>query len=213
MVNVPDQTIFSPEGRTRSDDKVVILYPGTLNWHQGLDIAIRAFALIKDEAPEACFHIYGEGPCHAQLVQLIEKLGLRNRVFLKTFMSARKIAAIMEEADVGIVPKRKDGFGNEAFSTKIMEFMAMRVPVIVADTQVDQYYFDASVVKFFRGGDEQDLARSMLLLIKNPEVRTTLANEAFKLVEWNNWDTMKKDYLALVDSLVGEWPNPEPARI
>ena len=67
MVNVPDQAIFSPRGRTRTDDRVVLLYPGTLNWHQGLDIAIRAFALIKDKAPEAQFHIYGEGPCRSLL--------------------------------------------------------------------------------------------------------------------------------------------------
>ena len=77
MVNVPDQTIFSPRGRSRTDDRVIVLYPGTLNWHQGLDIAVRAFALIKDEAPEAYFHIYGEGPCHSLLVQLIEELELR----------------------------------------------------------------------------------------------------------------------------------------
>jgi len=213
MVNVPDQAIFSPRGRTRTDDKVVLLYPGSLNWHQGLDIAIRAFALINDKAPEAQFHIYGEGPCQSLLVQLVKDLGLRDRVLIKSVLSVRRVAKIMEDADVGIVPKRKDGFGNEAFSTKIMEFMAMGVPVIVSDTQVDRYYFDDSVVKFFRSGDEEDLARAMLLLIKKPELRSSFAHAASKFVEHNNWDAMKKDYLALVDSLVGDWPDPEPARI
>ena len=134
-------------------------------------------------------------------------------MFISGFTSARKIAAIMEDADLGIVPKRKDGFGNEAFSTKIMEFMAMGVPVIVSDTQVDRYYFDESIVKFFSSGNEQDLARSMLFLIKNPEARKSLADAASKFIEQNNWGTMKKDYLALVDSLVADWPDPEPAEI
>ena len=89
----------------------------------------------------------------------------------------------------------------------------MGVPVIVSDTQVDRYYFDDSVVKFFRSGDEEDLARAMLLLIKRPEVRNSFARAAATFVEHNNWDAMKKDYLALVDSLVGDWSNPEPARI
>ena len=53
-----------------------MLYPGTLNWHQGLDIAIRAFALIKDQAPEAEFHIYGDGPLKNKLSDLINELGL-----------------------------------------------------------------------------------------------------------------------------------------
>lgn len=213
MVNVPDRGVFAPQGRSRNDGKVILLYPGTLNWHQGLDIAIQAFALIKDQVPEAEVHIYGEGPCRSQLVSLIQELGLHERVFIKSFMSVRKIAAVIEDADIGVVPKRKDGFGNEAFSTKIMEFMAMRVPVIVSDTQVDCHYFNDSIVKFFRGGDEQELARAMLLMIKSPDLRNALASAASQFVEHNNWDVMKKDYLALVDSLVGDWPNPEPARI
>jgi len=210
MVNVPDRAIFSRRGRVRTDQNFVVLYPGTLNWHQGLDIAIRAFALIKDEVPQAQFHIHGEGSCQSSLVQLTKELGLQDRVFMKSFVSTREIANIIEEADLGIVPKRKDGFGNEAFSTKIMEFMAMGVPVIVSDTRVDRYYFDDSVVKFFRGGDEQDLAQSMLLLIQKPELRSSLAVEASRFVEHNNWDNMKKHYLALADSLVGACP--EPAR-
>jgi glycosyltransferase involved in cell wall biosynthesis len=212
MVNVPDQALFARQGRTRTDQRFVVLYPGTLNWHQGLDIAIRAFALIKDEAPEAQFHIYGEGPCRSSLVQLTRELRLQDRVFIKSFISTRQIASVIENADLGIVPKRKEGFGNEAFSTKIMEFMAMGVPVIVSDTRVDRYYFDDSVVKFFSGGDEQDLARAMLLLIKNPGICNALAVEGTKFVEHNNWDIMKKEYLTLVDSLVGEFRIPEPAR-
>ena len=87
--------------------------PGTLNWHQGLDIAIRAFALIKDKAPEAQFHIYGEGPCRSLFIQLVKDLGLQDQVLFKGVMSVRKIATIMEGADVGIVPKRKMASGME----------------------------------------------------------------------------------------------------
>lgn len=57
----------------------------------------------------------------------------QSRIFmLHESRRLREIAGIMEKADLGVVPKRKDNFGNEAFSTKIFEFMAMRVPVIVS---------------------------------------------------------------------------------
>jgi len=74
MVNFPDRGIFSPRGRTRTDRKFVILYPGTLNWHQGLDIAILAFSRIRDEAPEVEFHIHGEGPAQRSLLKMINDL-------------------------------------------------------------------------------------------------------------------------------------------
>ncbi len=213
LVNVPDQSIFARQGRTRTDQRFIIVYPGTLNWHQGVDIAIRAFNLIKNEVPQAEFHIYGEGPCQASLVQLIQELGLRDRVLMKNFIATREIAKVMENSDLAVVPKRKDGFGNEAFSTKIMEFMALGIPVIVSDTQVDQYYFDDSLVKFFRSEDEHDLARSMLLLVNDPGLREQLVQNALKFVEHNNWGEKKAEYLTLVDSLVGRLQRRELVRV
>lgn len=201
LVNLPDRAIFFQRGRTRTDQKFIILYPGTLNWHQGLDIAIRAFALVKDEMPEAEFHIYGEGPCQSSLLRLIDELDLQDRVFMRSFVATREIARIMENADLAVVPKRNDGFGDEAFSTKVMEFMALGVPVVVSNTRVDQHYFDDSIVKFFRAGDEQALARSILQLRNEPELRNRLVQNARRFVEQNNWDGKKVEYLALVDSL------------
>ena len=149
LVNMPDLQVFSRQGKRNGDGRFVIIYPGSLNWHQGLDVAVRAFDSIKDKVPAADFHIYGEGPGRADLIQLVQKLQVSDRIFIKDPMSAREIARVIEDADLGVVPKRRDGFGDEAFSTKIMEFMALGVPVIVADTTVDTYYFDNSIVYFF----------------------------------------------------------------
>ena len=60
--NYPDPKIFFPRPKKRTDEKFVMLYPGSLNWHQGLDIAIRAFAKVTEEVPNAEFWIYGEEP-------------------------------------------------------------------------------------------------------------------------------------------------------
>src|SRR5277367_5389698 len=122
---------------------------------------------------------------------MVVELGLQSRVFICEPLPLRGIPEIMESADLGIVPKRKDSFGNEAFSTKILEFMAMGVPVIVADTQVDRYYFDESVVRFFNGGDEQDLASRMLELILDPDARRFLASNATRYVDTVDWNAKK----------------------
>ncbi len=211
VLNVPERSAFSRRGRNRNDHKFIMLYPGTLNHHQGVDIAIRAFALIKDRAPEAEFHIYGEGSAKNFLRRLIAELGLENRVFLKGLVPLNEITAIMENADLGVVPKRKDSFGNEAFSTKIPEFMSLGVPVLVSDTKVDQYYFNDSIVKFFRGNDESDLANCMLLLIRDQELRHRLVQNAEEYIRKNNWDVKKAEYLELVDSLTGNRNGQSPA--
>ncbi len=203
ILNSPDRSIFqkSDEPR-RPNDRFVLLYPGTLNWHQGLDLAIKAFAKISESAPHADFYIYGRGPSTEELQTLIKELHLESRVFVCDTLPLREVAKIIEKADLGIVPKRKDNFGNEAFSTKILEFMAMGVPVIVSDTQVDRYYFDGSVVCFFRGGDADDLARCMLDLIRDSYKRNLLVTNASKFVEKVDWTAKQHEYLQLVDQLV-----------
>lgn len=206
FVNLPDPTRFRPELRNRNDDKFRILYPGTLNWHQGLDIAIRAFARIKDIVPEAEFHIYGRGPALQELADLARELHVEDRVLMRGSVPHSEIAAIMASADLAVVPKRKDSFGNEAFSTKVTEFMCAGVPVIASDTKIDRYYFNDSIVRFFRSGDDADLAAAMLSLIRDPAARKRLVRNAGAYVACNNWTIKKKEYLSLVDGLVDKKP-------
>jgi glycosyltransferase involved in cell wall biosynthesis len=206
ILNFPDNYVFHRRGRNRTDDRFIILYPGTLNYHQGVDIAVRALSLIKAEAPKAELHIYGEGEQLDFLKSLIAELGLEGRVFLRGMVPFDQITSIIENSDLGIVPKRKNTFGNEAFSTKTLEFMSLGVPVIVPDTDIDLYYFNDSVVSFFRGNDEKSLADAMLLLIKNPALRQELTRNADEFVKKYTWDENKGGYLDLVDSLVNS-PN------
>jgi glycosyltransferase involved in cell wall biosynthesis len=213
ILNFPDTQVFRLKGRNRNDGKFILLYPGTLNYHQGLDIAIRAFSGVKDVVPKAEFHIYGSGDQSEFLKSLVGELGLESRVFFKGSLAVEQMVRVIENADLGIVPKRKNGFGNEAFSTKILEFMAMGVPVIVPDTDIDMYYFDDSVAKFFRANEEKSLAEAMLLLIENPEVREKLIRNASAFVKKYTWDVNEHVYLGLVDSLLNPRNDRGPASI
>jgi glycosyltransferase involved in cell wall biosynthesis len=202
VLNSPDRSIFTRSGNGHpKNGKFLMLYPGSLNWHQGIDIAIRAFAKISKLAPQAEFHIYGDGPSKPGLLKLVQELGVERQVKMPSARPLREIAQIMETADLGIVPKRKDNFGNEAFSTKILEFMAMGVPVVVADTMIDKFYFDDSTVKFFRSGETDDLARCMTEMIENPAERQQQVQNANRFVETVDWDAKQHEYLELIDRL------------
>jgi glycosyltransferase involved in cell wall biosynthesis len=202
VMNYPDENIFYQRPKTRLDGKFIMVYPGTLGWHQGLDIAIKAFAKIADQAPEAEFHIYGRGPERDNLAALIAALHMKNKIFLKNPLPINKIAEIMANADLGVVPKKNDPFGGEAFSTKILEFMSLGIPVIVSGTKIDKHYFNDSVVKFFNPDDINDLAQSMLTLLKDKKQCDTLRDNALCFVEDYRWSKKKNEYFELVDSLI-----------
>ena len=118
ILNFPDRTIFAPRGRTRTDERFIMLYPGTLNWHQGVDIAIRAFAAIKDAAPNAEFHIYGVGPAEESLRSLAESLGLNERVNSVARESYEISRLLWRMPILGLCPKEMTLLGMRLLARK-----------------------------------------------------------------------------------------------
>ena len=199
IINYVDTALFYPRRRTRQDGRFIAIFPGGLQWHQGLDIAIRAFATVRQHLPHAEFHIYGDGKMKQSLLQLRDELGLHEAVHIFKPLPLPEIAEIIANADVGLVPKRADSFGNQAFSTKIMEFMSQGIPVIASRTKIDSYYFDDTVLRFFPSGDAGALAAEILNIAQNPGEALRLRDKALSLVQENSWERKKHDYFALVD--------------
>ncbi len=159
---------------------------------------------MKDKLPQAELHLYGggtgEGPIR-DLARLAEELNLKESVNFHKGVALDHIAQEIANADVGVVPKRADSFGNEAYSTKIMEFMSQGVPVVVSRTKIDSYYFDDSNVKFFDSGDSDAMAKAVVEVIENKSLRDSLIEEGLRYAERHSWDHKKHEYFALIDSL------------
>lgn len=216
FLNLPDRAIFEPRTDIRSEEHICrLLYPGSLQWHQGLDIAIRAFAkAVTGSGIQAEFHIYGEGQAKESLIELAQQIGVGDKIVFHSAAPLRDIAMLMRTADLGIIAKRNSGFGNEAFSTKILEFMAVGVPVIAAETKIDRYYFFDDVISFFANGSVDELADCIVRLIRSPATRCRQAAAARHFVsEKFNWDKSKHEYLCLIDSLAepGKVREAQPA--
>ena len=201
FINNVDSKVFHPLSVQKAVGKRVIMFPGGLQWHQGLDIAIRAFAKVHPQLPDTEFHIYGDGDMKPKLLELVSELGLDPCVMFFKPMPLRDIARVMAAADLGVVPKRADSFGNEAYSTKIMEFMSVGVAVITSSTKIDRFYFPDSLVKLIESGTVDELAAGMAELLNGRDLRKSLISNANEYVLKNSWESRKQDYLRLVDSL------------
>ncbi len=202
IMNYPDPKIFNIQNRTSIDESFKLIYPGTFSWYQGIDIAIKALAHVLKEIPNVQLHLYGDGNDKQRLINLTNKLNIKENVKFFEEVPLEEIAVIMKTADIGIEPKQRSRFSDEAFSTKILEFMMLGVPVIASDTKIHKYYFNGRQVQFFKSNDEKDLARKICFLLKHPEKRTNLVNEANKTIYKFNWDYRKKIYNKLLQTLL-----------
>jgi glycosyltransferase involved in cell wall biosynthesis len=205
--NYPARGLFNPNIRARGNGKFLITYPGSLNWHQGVDVAITAFAKIKDQMPDAEFHIYGEGPAKESLIRLANSLGVSDRVLFHGLLPTEQIVQVMADTDLAIEPKRATShFGNEALSMKIFEFMAVGVPIVVSRTRIHQYYYSETLVKYYDNDDDAELASNIVLLRNDLQLRRQQVANALKYVDAHSWDVEKYQYLGIVDALVAKAP-------
>jgi len=203
ITNYPDLSIFWRRPRpTSSNGDFVMCYPGSLNSHQGLNLAIEAVSLLRDRAPNLKLLIVGSGQDWDKLEAMISELHLEDRISMRRPVPLEEVAEIMATVDLGVVPKFNDSFGGEAFSTKIMEFMAMNIPVVVSRTRIDEHYFSDDIVQFFMAGSAEDLANKVLDLMQDPSRRIELCEHSTDFVVQNSWEAKKHIYLDLVDRLM-----------
>jgi glycosyltransferase involved in cell wall biosynthesis len=201
FINNVDGRIFYPRKRTRTDDRRIILFHGSLSRHQGVDLVIAAMPAVLARVPSAEFHIYGTGSVMPDLKAQTEKLGLQGAVHFNHEVQLHEIPQIVANADVGVVAKRADSFGNLAYSTKILEFMSQGVPVVLSRTKIDQYYFNETEARFFTSGNVPELAEALIEVLTDSKLNQGLRENATKLVAKSNWETRRSAYFRIVDAL------------
>lgn len=209
FINNVDRERFRPGAPRPQNERQIMLFPGTLQWHQGLEIAVEGLQLLRDEVPNLDLHIYGQGDSRPHLEEQVSRLGLQNRVFFHDGVSASEIVGVMAGADIGVVPKRSDSFGNEAYSTKIMEFMSVGVPVVASRTKIDDFYFSDRTVAFFEPQNPADFARVVRRVLEDKPYREQLIRDAMAYAEANSWENVQVKYLDLVDRLLRQKTIPK----
>ena len=163
--------------------------------------------------PNSELHLFGSGTekLEAELRALARELGVEEAVKFFDIVPLEEIVQIVANADLGVVPKRANSFGNEAYSTKIMEFMSQGVPVVVSRTKIDSFYFSDDDVRFFPSGDCDAMAKAMCEVAQNQSLRESLISRGLEYVEKNGWIGKRKEYLDLIDDLSTEhFHNTEP---
>src|SRR5690349_10329071 len=156
VMNVANDQIFNKTNvkPAPKNDRFNLIYHGQLSQRYGIDIAIQAVNLLRREIPEICFTIHGRGDYLNELKALTEELGLQEHVLFSTkYMPTLELPQLVGNADLGIVPYRRDIFTDGILPTKLMEYAALGVPVVAARTTAISAYFNSEMIQFFTAED------------------------------------------------------------
>lgn len=204
IANVPNLKLFDRHGMHRKKkNSFMVFYHGNLSEQNGMDILIKSVSIAKERIPSIRLQIIGKQRIGDGLAELIKEMNLANYVKLGNSMPHDEIPKVISHADIGVDPKRDGVYSGETLSVKVMEYMAMGIPVIVSRTKASKMYFDEDMVMFFEPEDPRDLARCLIELCNNHEKRKELIRNAGRFNKKHNWQHYKTIYYGLIDDLCG----------
>jgi glycosyltransferase involved in cell wall biosynthesis len=211
VMNTPDTRFFPRQPEKPSiSGPFVLVYHGTVSRRHGLETAIRAVEIARQTHDDIQLSIIGEGDDIERLKGIVAARGLGDAVQIEGLMPIEQLGAAFAQVSAGIVPIVDNPFTRYMLPVKLLEYVALGLPVISSDTSTIRAYFDDSMVAYVRPGDVDDLAAKIVALRRDPELRDSLVRNADTFLEQYSWDRESERYHDLVESLAVSRRTPDP---
>jgi glycosyltransferase involved in cell wall biosynthesis len=206
--NYPNPNIFDRSAHStqkeKSEERFILIFPGTIAPRYGLEVAIKALPLLKSKIQNISLLIVGKQDEYSKsLIFLANQQGVDSIVEFRAQVPQEEIPGLLVQADVGIYPALPDPHMSIATPTKLLEFAAMGLPILTSRLGIVEEMFDKSAVMFFDPGDANQFAQCVLRLYESPELRKELVNNTDRtFVQKRSWAQEFSAYQGVLDSLL-----------
>ncbi len=214
VMNAPDPRFFARRSAAPSpSDRFVLLYHGTISRRHGLENAVRAIGIARRTYDDIHLEIVGDGDDVDRLSAVVNELDLQDAVEIhRGLRPIEQLKPVFDRASLGIVPIVDNAFTCYMLPVKLLEYVALGIPVISSSTPTIRAYFDETMVSFFHAGDEDDLAARIVELRADAELRNRLVDQAGRFLQRHSWERERDRYCDLVESLA-KAPDPRAMRL
>ncbi len=183
LPNIVDLARFHPRAGGRGQGAHIVV---TRNLEPLYDntSALRAFARVQAQRPEARLTIAGSGPQAEELRALAQALGVAEHVHFAGRLDREQVARLLRSADVCLNPSLADNMPNS-----VLEAMASGVPVVSTCVggvpYIVQHERTALLVS---PGQPQEMAEALLRLLGDAALWQRLSAAGLAEVQRYSWD-------------------------
>jgi len=186
ILDCADHKIFLPEDK-KVDKSIIVV--SNLVKHEGVDVLLKALAIVKRSHEDFNCTILGDGPRRKSLMELAKELKLDANVKFVGHIPYQQVPNYLKTAEIGIAaPKNIQGF---ELPIKVFEYMSAGLAIIATDTPgLRSVITPNKNGLLFEDSNHEDLANCILTLFENVELRQKLRMAAREDVEKRfNWDS------------------------
>ncbi|HOK65776.1 MAG TPA: glycosyltransferase [Anaerohalosphaeraceae bacterium] len=133
----------------------------------------------KISSVRVVYHLVGDGPLRAQLEELAETLGIKNRIVFEGALEQKGVLERLHQADVFLLTSRDEWLG-----VVLLEAQAAGVPIVATNVGgIPEAVLPGRSAILVPVGDAEAAARAMAELLQDPQKRIQMGQEGRKYVE------------------------------
>lgn len=172
-------------------------YVGVIGEQEGIDLLLEAAAHIVKERQDVQFAIVGGGTDVEKLKKLSADMGLSEYVDFYGRVDDETLVDVLNTADVCVNPDKPTEMNNLSTMNKIMEYMALKKPIVQFDLKEGKVSAQAASL-YAKNNDTKDFADNILWLLNNCEDRKKMGEYGYnRVLNELSWDH-EKDKLVSV---------------
>jgi len=193
-----DHALYHHDSSIRKDSAPTVIYLGRLKKYKSIDHLLHAFSIAQKKIPEAKLEVVGEGDFKDNLISLVNKLNLRDKVEFTGFVDQSEKVRRLQKAWVAVYPSLKEGWGL----TNI-EANACGTPVIASHVPgLKDSVVHGKTGLLFEYGDVQKLSDYLVKILSQANYREELTRGGLTWAKNFSWDDAAEKTYALIESIV-----------
>jgi glycosyltransferase involved in cell wall biosynthesis len=204
-LNVPDperlKPLPAPKQHPASNNHFNLIYHGTMAKRLGIDLAIRAVVQLGSSIPDITFHIIGEGDDLQEFMELSRDLRAGKFVrFSGKNIPFEELVGLLRIMDLGLVPNRQNAATELMLPVKLLDCVALGIPVVVPRLKAIGHYFTDDMVTFFEPENIDSLMDAIRFAYENRMAIKEKAKNAYRFMDTYKWETHKFELIKLYHS-------------
>lgn len=201
-----DYDISDLKSRYRLNGEPTVAFVGTFRLWHGLDLVIDAFRQASDRNPHFRLLLVGDGPQYDEILELVGKYGLADRVIFTGKVKHEEVGPILKMANVALVNPRLSPASAAQSPLKLFEYMAGAKAVIAPDVpNIKKIVTHGENGYLIPPNDQNALAKAIEELLSDSEKCEKLGTAAQKkaLAEFS-WDKTAERIEEIMIQLTGK---------
>lgn len=174
----------APDAALRRKAKTILGYLGAMGPQDGVDYLLRALQLLINDLGEHdvfCV-VVGTGEMLPDLKVLAKQLNIDEHVWFTGWIPDDDLVRYLSAADIYVDPDPSNPLNDRSTMAKMMEYMALGKPIVAFDLPEHRVSAQDAAL-YATPNDEMDFARTIALLIDDPELRREMGEKGRKRVE------------------------------